>query len=465
MTIQRRIILFFAVVILLLLSIILLMWYRLNLQKRLTRAEKSRYDSYRVAVHLKGTSDHLTRMIRTYTLTANPHYREFYEHILNIRKGKEPRPVDYDLLYWDLVDFNQDYQEPEGVAIPLHAILKQINVQPAELAVLREAKQYADQLALIEKDALHLMDLASINDDLSNANRLAAQQILHDARYNRIRRRMMEKLKKFFTMIDRRTSANVEMIRQENQRIDWVILLLITLLLLIALISWIHSRRKIVHPLQELIRWTDRLKDGHFRISNTIQGQDEIAQLAKSFTTMAETIHQNLDELNSMAHTDRLTGLPNRTLLEVELERLYLAARFFDLQCGLILIDLDHFKEVNDRYGHDVGDRILKRFADFLRENIDKPHVVGRWGGEEFLILTRNLSFDQSVTLAEKLKRILAFWEFPYERHYVTASWGVACLCPDETISQALKHADMALYRAKKNGRNRVEAEEGDRRD
>ena len=459
MTIQKRIVLFFVIIILLLMTVILLMWYRLSLQQKLTEAEKQHFESYRLAVQLKGTADQLTRLIRTYSLTGNPHYLEFYKHILNIRSGKEPRPDNYGLLFWDLVDFDREYKPLPGKKIPLSTLLKKAHIQPAELQKLQEAKEYADQLSSIEKEAIHLMDLAAINDDLSNANRLAAQQILHDRRFNRIKRNMMEKINEFFLLIDQRTGSELRKIRKINEEVDLLILMLILLLLTIALGSWLHSRFKIIHPLKELMHWTDRLKEGHFRISNTIDGKDEIAQLARSFSTMAETIHQNLNELNAKAYTDRMTGLVNRTYLEVELERMRLATEFYDIRCNIILIDIDHFKEVNDRYGHDAGDQILREFGSFLRKNVKEPHIVGRWGGEEFQILTKNISSQDAFELAGELLRKLQVWNFPYEKGRLTASFGVAALSGKQSIRDTLIQADRALYRAKEKGRNRVEME------
>ncbi|WP_457607833.1 diguanylate cyclase [Nitratifractor sp.] len=461
MTIQKRIILFFVAIVLILLTVILLMGYRLTLQERLTQAEKERYESYRLAVQLKGTADQLTQMIRTYTLTANPHYREYYRHILDIRSGKEPRPEGYDLLFWDLIDFSHEYTPPkEGKRVPFSTLLKEAKIDEQEISKLREAQAYADRLADIEREALHLMDLASIDDDLSNSNRLAAQQILFGTRYRRIRREMMLQIKEFFTMIDRRTSAQVDRIRRKQERIDYQIFGLVLLLLFIALLSWIHSRKKIVDPLQELIQWTDRLKNGEFSIQKTIHGRDEIAQLARSFKTMAESIHLHLDKLNTMAHTDRLTGLGNRTQLDLELQKTQIAVQYYGLHSDLILIDIDHFKAINDRYGHETGDRVLAAFGEFLRNHLPEPHMAGRWGGEEFLLIVKNLNLQEAAKLAEELKEELAAERFPYEEEHISASFGVAPLRADLSLEESFACADRALYRAKEAGRNRVEVEE-----
>lgn len=457
MTIQQRIILFFTLITFLLLTVIMLMWYRLTLQTELTRAQENRFKSYKLAVHLKNIADQLTRMARTYTLTADPRYREFYRHILAIRDGREPRPADYNnVLFWDLMTPDSEYHPPRGgKPVSFRQLLRRSHLSTEELAKLQEANIYADQLARLDDQAFHLMELAAIDDDLSRANRLAAQQLLYDSHYRRLRAKMSKELSDLFRMIDRRTSAQVRQIAQQEQIINEVLLVLVALLLLVALFSWFHSRRNIVNPLKELIHWTERLEKGKFQFQSSINSKDEISQLASSFTKMADTLHKSLNELNNKAHTDRLTNLPNRLFLDIEMERMHLAVKYYGNRCNVILLDLDHFKEINDRYGHEMGDRVLRHFAHLLLAEVQAPHVVGRWGGEEFLILTKNLTPDESEELAERIRKHTDNTEFPGGLH-VTLSAGVAAIEAELELREGIQRADKALYRAKAQGRNRV---------
>jgi len=457
MTIQQRIVFFFSLIIALLITVVLLMWYRLNLQQQLTRAQENRYESYRLAVHLKSTADQLTRMARTYTLTADPRYKEYYEHILAIRNGREVRPKDYDILFWDRVTIENEFTpETEGKAVSFRQLLEKSHIRPEEIAVLKEAKKYADRLTELERDAFHLMDLASIDDSLSNVNRLTAQQLLHGAQYHRLKAKMMGKLSEFFTMIDRRTSARVQEISRESRQVDRILIALVFLLLLVALYSWLHSRRRIVHPLRELIQWTEKLKEGKFNLTGAIEGHDEISQLARSFTSMADTLHRSLNDLNTKAHTDRLTSLPNRMYLEIEMQRMHLAIKYYGIRCNIILLDLDHFKSINDRYGHAVGDQVLVHFAKLLKACFPTPHVMGRWGGEEFLVLTKNLTLFETEELAEAFRKTIEKTLFPHGLQ-ITVSIGLAMIDANRDIRDALVRADRALYQAKSSGRNRVE--------
>jgi diguanylate cyclase (GGDEF)-like protein len=121
----------------------------------------------------------------------------------------------------------------------------------------------------------------------------------------------------------------------------------------------------------------------------------------------------------------------------------------------VIMLDIDHFKSINDNHGHDYGDTILTRIARTLVDNLRTRDTVARWGGEEFLVLCPYTTLEHGRALANKLRlRILELGETA--KSPVSASFGVATL-HDESIDQFIKRVDEALYKAKQNGRNRVE--------
>ena len=122
---------------------------------------------------------------------------------------------------------------------------------------------------------------------------------------------------------------------------------------------------------------------------------------------------------------------------------------------ALIMFDLDNFKEVNDTYGHDAGDTVLKEVARIVRGLVRSPDLLGRWGGEEFLIVAPQTDSAQARGLAERLQQAIA--AHPFERvGSITASFGVAEYRPPESADTWLKRADEALYSAKQDGRNQV---------
>ncbi len=167
-------------------------------------------------------------------------------------------------------------------------------------------------------------------------------------------------------------------------------------------------------------------------------------------------------QLARRADTDALTGLRNRQAFDAILARQVERARRHGRPLSIVMIDLDHFKEINDAHGHKAGDEILVRTARFLTRNVRRSDTVARWGGEEFMIVSPRTAVEGARWQAEKIRRVLAesaSLNLAKVRG-VTASFGVASMRREETIEELLRRVDAALYRAKESGRNRVEVEE-----
>lgn len=161
-------------------------------------------------------------------------------------------------------------------------------------------------------------------------------------------------------------------------------------------------------------------------------------------------------ELERLSVTDKLTGLANRRKLDEVIEGEIQRAQRFDHRLGLIMLDLDHFKAVNDTLGHQVGDRVLTEFATLLRANTRETDVVGRWGGEEFLVVCPHTDEAGVMHVAEKIWQALQANVFSVAGPR-TASLGVTSFRVGDKARTMIARADMALYAAKRSGRNRVE--------
>lgn len=172
-------------------------------------------------------------------------------------------------------------------------------------------------------------------------------------------------------------------------------------------------------------------------------------------------IRKHAAELERLNGLDGLTELHNRLFFDAALRRELKAASRSQSHLSLLLLDIDHFKRVNDRYGHLVGDACLRRMADCLREQVKREtDVVARYGGEEFVVILPDMEIDQAVSIAEKI-RVAAEEMDPLPlglNRSFTISVGVASLIPrpDTSPEQLIEMADSALYRAKNGGRNRV---------
>lgn len=161
------------------------------------------------------------------------------------------------------------------------------------------------------------------------------------------------------------------------------------------------------------------------------------------------------ESLERLAHVDSLTQLWNRYATEQAIDREIYAAWRYGRPCSLLLLDVDHFKTINDRHGHSVGDEVLARLARELGGALRISDHAGRWGGEEFIVLANNTDLDSATSLAERLRQRIAATVFP-TAGAVTISVGVAAWQAGDTRRSLVERADRALYRAKQGGRNRV---------
>ncbi len=172
--------------------------------------------------------------------------------------------------------------------------------------------------------------------------------------------------------------------------------------------------------------------------------------------TLEAQVAERTEDLLRLSMTDELTQLYNRRKLDqvisYEVERVKRNAE----PLAVIIGDIDHFKQINDRYGHATGDRVLLAVAEVLRVNRRVADTVGRWGGEQFMIVCPHTDLAGAQLLADGMRQQIAQVEAGLETP-VQISFGVAVLLPGESALDATARADAALYRAKANGRNRVE--------
>ena len=164
------------------------------------------------------------------------------------------------------------------------------------------------------------------------------------------------------------------------------------------------------------------------------------------------------DRLWALAHEDHLTGLPNRRRLDQALADALADMRARGSVLSVLLFDVDRFKDLNDRFGHATGDRVLREIAEVLRGNSRRQDVVGRFGGEEFLYLLPGHHLDEAVSQAERIRSELARHSFSTQNGEasLTVSVGATEASPDDRPEDVLERADRLLYQAKRSGRNRI---------
>jgi diguanylate cyclase len=167
----------------------------------------------------------------------------------------------------------------------------------------------------------------------------------------------------------------------------------------------------------------------------------------------AELLEMNA-VLVELSNTDRLTGLKNRRFLQEKLEEQIVGCDRNQEPFSLCIIDIDHFKKVNDTYGHQTGDYVLEKLSSILKVQSRKEDIAARYGGEEFVLLLPNTDVSESKTIAENLRQSIAY--STWEMGQITVSIGVATFIPTDSETTLLQKADQALYTSKEQGRNRV---------
>ncbi len=186
----------------------------------------------------------------------------------------------------------------------------------------------------------------------------------------------------------------------------------------------------------------------------------DLERIETSISQLMPALRNALQYLNAMqtATRDALTGVGNRIALEITAEREIAMARRTNQPTALLVIDIDHFKRINDRYGHSAGDQVLVETARQLRKNCRESDSVFRFGGEEFVVLLSQTEENGAAAIAERIRQAIATMNAQYEQWgiHATASIGIACLNRGEGLRAWFDRADRALYLAKQAGRNRV---------
>jgi len=187
-------------------------------------------------------------------------------------------------------------------------------------------------------------------------------------------------------------------------------------------------------------------------------------QLETEVQSRTESLAALNAELTTLATTDELTRLPNRREWQVKASQAILQARRYQQALSVMMIDVDHFKHINDRYGHLTGDSVLKTIAQICQQNIRGPDSAARWGGEEFVILLPETDQTQALIVAEKVRLAVAQYvhsSLEHETFHVTVSLGITSLLPgDTTLDNLISRADQAMYQAKAAGRNCIKSSE-----
>ena len=283
---------------------------------------------------------------------------------------------------------------------------------------------------------------------------------------------------RLFTLVDKSLIfKKLHTLKKSSDQLG--IFAIISMLLFYALFFW-YLQRKSVRIAERIATPIEKLSDATRNLGKNISeapleevGVKEIDTLNRNFNAISkeldsktrqlidlkvrEKVNQREAELlETLALTDRLTGLANRHKLDEILDHEFSRTLRYNNHMGVIIMDIDHFKQINDTYGHQTGDLFLQEIAEILQDHTRKTDTVGRWGGEEFMIICPKTSKQGIVEVAEHLRQAVSNHTFAKVGHH-TASFGATLSKTPDNIDSIIRRADKALYQAKDKGRNRVE--------
>lgn len=317
-----------------------------------------------------------------------------------------------------------------------------------------EVKRLRDSFNLYYQNA-HALSLAMLGQEVSAELRNTLVENVE--RYHSVVSSLLNDTKR---MVQERVHHTVQL---TNQRLNDLLMvgvyLGVFLILVVTGLTFFLSMtaRK---SLYEVIGRMKDLAQGQPDFSKRLvqHSHDELGVLTGWFNLLSDKLEQDYKKIELLSITDKLTQLYNRTkidqLLADELKRAERYAEGF----SVILIDLDHFKSVNDNHGHQVGDSVLQELSRLLRDSVRETDYVGRWGGEEFIVISPNAEIATAMQVAEKLRKAIDEYSFSVVGHK-TASFGVASHRAGDDADSMTRRADEFLYIAKEEGRNRVVGE------
>lgn len=196
------------------------------------------------------------------------------------------------------------------------------------------------------------------------------------------------------------------------------------------------------------------------RASPVVDAHGEVVGAVEVFSdaTAKKSIERRVGELENLAFLDALTGTPNRRYAELKVSQSIQEVALFGRSVGLLMLDVDRFKLVNDHHGHDAGDEALRAVCKTISHHLRSGDTLGRWGGDELLVIVTDITESGLSAFADRCRMLIAESAVPVQDEHlrVTVSVGATVIRPDDTEQTAIKRADELMYQSKTTGRNKV---------
>ncbi len=270
-------------------------------QDRLAASEIRRLESYKLADELRQSSDDLTRFARTYVVTGDSKYEQYFREVLAIRNGEQPRPENYEGIYWDFVAANAEKPTPDGKPVSLQTLMRDMNFTAEEFAMLDESRTRSDALVRLEEKAMNAVkgrfdDGSGSFTIVKEPNMEMARRIMHGEEYHRAKSEIMEPISEFLAMLDARTVREVQNLRQQGRSYARLMLSLAGVGLAFTVAAFLVLHRRVIIPIRKLVTATEQVEAGQYGERVDHASSDELGDLAVAFNHMTSAIQQDIAE-------------------------------------------------------------------------------------------------------------------------------------------------------------------------
>jgi diguanylate cyclase (GGDEF)-like protein len=400
---------------------------------------------------LRRSIDDLTKFARTYVVTKDKIYKENYDNILKIRSGDISKPENYFSVYWDLLKPLREIRHPD-----LNKSSDSLEKEMGKLPYNEYEYQMLDESKIYIKDILQLENKAF--ESLENNDQSKAINLLFSKDYHKLKEKVMLPIDKFILSLEKRTTKKIENFNSNNEKLYKKLYILISLgFILSFIIIWLIFK-KIINPIKKLTHTIISYKKGEKNIKEFYCYKDEIGFLIKNFFDMKKRIDKDVIKLKYNASHDPLTKIYNRKAFFEIAEEIYELSKRENNELSVLLLDIDHFKKINDTYGHLIGDEVLKFISNNISSLLRKSDLFARYGGEEFIALLPNTKLNDAKKIAQKINNYIYNNPYVDKKHTIklSISIGIADKKEENNFIEIVNKSDNALYIAKNNGRNCV---------
>lgn len=288
----------------LLLGLAIFVVFMNNNQNSLIESQEVRHNSYLRADELRQSSDDLTRLGRTYVVSADDRYEKMYMDVLAIRNGEKPRPENYEGIYWDFVINYGEKPRKDGPKISLNEMMKQLGFSDEEFDKLKTAQANSDSLVNMEVKAMNAVKGLYPDDNgkytvTGEPDFEMARKLLHSVQYHQEKAKIMKPIDEFFSLLDQRTGSRVEFYKARSRTFFYFLILSILVLIVATVFCYFIIRKKVATPLSLLQREMPKLARGDLSFRINYESSDEIGELSNSLDSTINSLSELIDRVKA----------------------------------------------------------------------------------------------------------------------------------------------------------------------